>query len=78
MSIELPLEGLMSMVPGVPPGLYFLVAFVMALEALRHLWGYIVRYAVGLIAIYLVITHPAIVNEAISTVVQTATHLLRG
>ena len=73
MSIDLPIENLMSMVPNVPPMLFYAVAGVMCLQALRHLWGYVV----GFVVFCAIATHLAEVNSVLGVVVQTVTQLMQ-
>lgn len=71
MSINLPIENLMSQVPAIPPMLFYLVAGVMCLQALKNLWGYVM----GFVVICTLASHPAEVNAALAALVQTATQL---
>ncbi len=73
MSIDIPVEGLMNMAPGVPPGLFIAVAFVMALHAIRKLWGYVI----GFVLFSWAMSHPDVVNSAICIVIQTVTQLMQ-
>lgn len=74
MSIDLPIENLMNSVHGIPPMLFYAVAGVMCLQALRHLWGYVL----GFVVFCALATHPAEVNSALSVLVQTATQLAQN
>ena len=71
MSIDLPIENLMNSVPGIPPMLFYMVAGVMILQALKQLWGYVA----GFVIVCAIASHPAEVNEFIRVVVQTVTQL---
>jgi hypothetical protein len=78
MSINLPIEGLMSMVQGVPPGLFVAVAFVMSLQAILQAARALMGLVMGFAIFYLAMTHPAVVNSALAMIVSGATQLLRG
>jgi len=71
MSIELPIESLMNSVPGIPPILFYMVAGVMCLQALKQLWGYVA----GFVIVCAIASHPAEVNSVLRVVVQTVTQL---
>ena len=76
MSIDLtPIEGIMNALPGIPPTLFYLIAVVMVLYAVRELWSYFVKYALGVALIYYLVLHPTAVNAAVQYVAQLATHL---
>ena len=71
MSIDLPIENLMNSVPGIPPMLFYVVAGIMCLQALKQLWGYVL----GFVVLCAIASHPAEVNSVLRVLVQTATQL---
>ena len=76
MNIDLtPIEQIMRGLPGFPPALFYAVAAVMALYAVRELWGFFVKYAIGVAVIYYLVLHPTAVNAAVQFVAQLATQL---